>query len=749
MVSRVTDDASTVGLDRPLIAYAFLAQTKSDPSDLMSGLTPIFIPIAKQLQGEIFSADVFSEKLKDIYGIKIHPWAVDDLTPRLEACGILAKVPLSEGTANYVYAIPPDSSPADEVTESHIRALLLDFTSFAETQFKIHDLVLENSEAEQVFLEHLILTDFSSIRLRAKSETKDPRILSLHKSVPTTNADLLLAKRAQLDIICASYILEMFEKNRAAYDLIVRVAHGALLAEVVLNVQDPKSKVDLKALTVILDAPIVMSILDVRAKESTTYARAFLDDIRAKGASVRIFAHSVEEIELNLKSVVSHVARGEGHGATARRLIGSEPFRVYIDSVRADVRGAIERIGINVTDSATSAQNLQDFTEEDEAAFCASLGFYNNHQAQIRDANSVASTVRLRRGASAMFKNFEQSSYIFITENDRVADRSSKLTGLRQKKHAMSVPPVLTDRFFAGLMWVTFGGKTDEITQHRLLASCVSALEPRTDVLAKVHHFLAELDDQKADHFRALMTEERSGQHVMQLTLGDALLVRSTDDASELLKKLEDRYIEKGKKSVEDELKSARRSFDEEMVQKLAEHEEAVRTLKELSEDRETATVRQIADLENGSATDSMKIAMLEGTLRDFHKELSDSKERALQKDLKLLVQSAKSARWIYMVAAGLSYALFLLAIVVSVLASFLLKPDNGPLATFATLGFAVIVAVIGFWKIPDLVFGRVASYLSEQRFEKLVSLHSLEALVIDCEINLRKGTVKHLVDSS
>ena len=82
-------------------------------------------------------------------------------------------------------------------------------------------------------------------------------------------------------------------------------------------------------------------------------------------------------------------------------------------------------------------------------------------------------------------------------------------------------------------------GKAEELTQYRLLANCTAALEPRNDVVAKMYRFLSQLDERKAQQFRALMTGERAGQHLMQLTLGDSILITSTSDAEHILEQVE------------------------------------------------------------------------------------------------------------------------------------------------------------------------------------------------------------------
>ncbi|MCX2920601.1 hypothetical protein ORK51_10500 [Stenotrophomonas rhizophila] len=731
------------GVDRALIAYAFLAYTKSDPADLTSGLAPMFAPIARALQGESFSADVFADKLNEFYGIKIHPWAVDDLTPRLEACGILKRVPLSESTVTYVYATPSETRPGDHVTEAQVRSLLSDFSTFACDQFNSHGVEITDAEAEKVFLEYLVLTDFSLIRSKPSVPAKNSDILSLRKDDDSQD-DFNVAKRSQLLTVCASYILNMFEYKRETYDLIVRLAHGALLAEVVLNVKEPGSKADLRRLTVVLDAPLVMSILDVRNKESTSYARAFLDDLKAKQASIKIFSHSIQEIEYNIKSVVDHVARGQGHGATASRLCSDHSFRVYVDSLRSDVRGAVERFGIKVIESPDTPQSYQIFSREAEDAFASDLGPYNNYQAKIRDAKSVAGVIRLRRGNVSPFKSFDSAAYIFVTENDRIADRSSKLVLDKKRKVSSAVPAAFTDRFFAGLMWVTFGGVSEEVTRHRLLASCVSALEPNTDVVTKVHQFLAGLDVHKADHFRALMTEERSGQHVMQLTLGDPLMVRSTEDASELMRKLEERYIERGRLAGEEQLSAAHQYFDSEMAHLSANHEELVRSIQSEAHDRDEASHREIKALKEASASDSIKIELLEGALGDFRKELDSTKLRDLKRDLNLLSGFASSAQRTYRLSERVAYAVvaLLLVVVAVVPAAYSGRLSDGGLAVLTTT--SVLLGILGFWRLPDLIFGGVAKHLREKKFKSNVALHSLDWLNSECTIDWERNTITY-----
>ena len=118
------------------------------------------------------------------------------------------------------------------------------------------------------------------------------------------------------------------------------------------------------------------------------------------------------------------------------------------------------------------------------------------------------------------------SDYLFITENTSVVKRAIKFLRERGLFFDGEVPPAITDRYLAGLLWVMYGGKAEDLTPKLLLANCAAALEPKNHLVAKMHRFLDEVSPAQAEYFTALMTKERAGQHLMELTLGDSKFLR-------------------------------------------------------------------------------------------------------------------------------------------------------------------------------------------------------------------------------
>lgn len=560
-------------IDRPLIAFAFLAQATHVSGDLLSGLAPIFKPICKGKVGKRFDVAEFSREVQSLYGVEIHPWAVDDLTPRLETAGLLIKNKVSKTGIEYVYA--EVVGDFNDVSESDIRVVIQKFIDFATPTLVLHKLAVSEKALEDAFLGQLVAMDFHSILLkpdRTKEDQKSPGTLSIQKDPEKIKWEENVSARSKMDVLCASFIVEAFHNNKELYDLIVRIASGALIAEVVLNIQDPGTSITLNALKIVLDAPFVMSLLDLSSEEASAYAQSVFRKMTENGASILVFRHSLEEIHLNLKGVVNNVSHGRGYGPTARRL-ASSAFNAYVVSVMQDVEAAVSHYEIKIIDSPSTASAYQHFSEADETTFKLSLGYFENPAAQARDAASVAGIIRLRQGKTAKMSRFHQAQYIFVTENPWIAERAASFAIKKNLQAANEVPPAITDRYLAGLMWVLFGGKAEELTQYRLLANCTAALEPRNDVMAKMYRFLTQLDERKANHFRALMTDERAGQHLMQLTLGDSVLITSTSNAEQILGQVEATLGDKYRKELDEKVSELSITHQEEVSQLISQKE--------------------------------------------------------------------------------------------------------------------------------------------------------------------------------
>jgi hypothetical protein len=635
-------------IDRPLLAYAFLAQATPKAGDLLSGLVPIFIPIAKRNMGKRFDAREFSTQVGEMYGIAISPWAVDDLSPRLEKAGLLFKEALTASTYEYFYAdIPGDFN---EVSENDIRDVVDHFIKFATPILEGNGLSVDNKTLERAFFDELTQIDFHTILLKPDRPEQASSTLALPKSADEQNSDKAISSKSRLDVLCAAFVIAMRQSDKPVFDLIVKIAAGALVVQVVLNMQDPGPTVSLSGLRVFLDAPILMSLLDLGEEKHHEYALQLSEQLTEHGAHLEVFRHSVDEIRDNLKASVSAAESGTGYGATVRRLRNSM-YRNYVSSVRADLEGTIGRLGIRVVEPVSRVSVFQHFTQEDEEGVYNMLGHFYNPLAQERDAASIAAVMRMRQGKHARMGQFHLAICLFVTENPRVAECGSRFAVIRKLIRPNEVPPAVTDRYLAGMLWVLFGGKANELTEYRLLASCSAALEARNDVSLKVHQFLKKIDGAKAEHFRALMTTERSGQHLMQLTLGDSTLIRSTDDADRLLSRLDEEYrqqykkesgeiIERVRTQADSEVKRALTLAEQSAEQARAAEAEAMLAHAAIEKERDEAKVAVKSVLDS---TDK-QLAERSAQVESIRVQLESERKRRLLEKVPIITQSMKIA---------------------------------------------------------------------------------------------------------
>lgn len=740
-------------VDRPLIAFAFLAQATQVQGDLMSGLTPIFKPIVKQRIGKPFDANEFADAVGSLYGIKIHPWAVDDLATRLERAGLLVRSPVSSGAVEYVYANV--DATFDEVTETDIRHVVQRFVGFSRPLLDRLGVIVDEKTLEDGFFDELTAIDFHSILLKPDRKELSASTLSLRKKPEEQRHQDQLSARARLDVLCAAFIVDAFHKDRPLYDLVSRIATGALLAQVVLNIQDPGKTVSLLTLRVILDAPLVMSILDLSSEESTIYARELQRALKDQGASVEVFRHSLEEVKDNLKAVTNHVSEGLGFGATARRLHGST-FRAYAGGVLADIEAAVNRVGIRIIDEPTLDIYYRHFTQDDEAAFYGMLGSFWNPLAQQRDAASVAGVMRLRQGHRARMSAFHQAKSVFVTQNPRIADCSARILVLRKLGAPGEVPPAITDRFLAGLIWILYGGKAENLTRERLLASCSAALEVRNDVMSKMHTFLTGIDTTRAQQFRAMMTDERAGQHLMQLTLGDSVLIRSTDDADKILMELESRFEEKHRDRAEIEVAAAKAAADELIRQADLERERQANAARDAASNEmmarseldalRTDAERKHAQLEARSLE---QLSVVAREKVELERRLFEERSAHIDEKLPLMQRCVRDAlgaerrrgHWMSVVVGSFTF-------IAAYLGTNYMTSIDSRFSIVAALVASVISAVT-FWNNPDRLFGGILRRARDGRYRKLVEEYKLQPYLNAFSINWSTGAVCRVLKRS
>lgn len=734
-------------IDRQLITYAFLAQTNPTQGDLLSGLAPIVKPIARELAGQPFDGKKFSQRVEELYQISIHPWVADDLAPRLEKAGLLVKTHITDRITSYTYADIPQEF--DEVSEGDVRQVLLRFVEYARPLLSSHNLDLDDARLEEIFLRELTTLDFHSALLRRGRVTKPaetPRTSAqtLHMPTKTENMEQgssVVAEQEALvlsnvTILCAGFILAMHQKEPKLYDLILRIATGAMVAEAVLNIQNPGVTTTLTGLRIILDGPFIMSLLDLDEKSATAYAEILCDQISKQGAQLQVFQHSVDEVRTAITSTLRACEDGNGKGALARRL-AIHSHREYVKSVLQTLESTIRRRHITVVNSQTRREHYVHFSAEDETAMAEYLGHYENSLARERDAASVAEVMRLRGGKVARMGRLQQAGAIFVTSNARVANRANGFTISRKMREDQDVPPVLTDRQLASLLFVIFGGQGKELTQYQLLANCAKALEPNNGVIQNMHRFLSGLDSNQAEQFRAVMTVDRASQHLVQITLGEDC-ISSVQDATMILEQLEHQLSEDN-----------RRQYDDRLAELITEHEAQKDAITRKNQE-------EVAELKAQYDEMVAKLAMIESARAQdqFERDAAIQSREELNKQIRYLndvrrdeTKGKLAACASYGYQRGelrhreFSWAVVLVLLLCTLLASGVIPDDYKVLFLIASFTSSCVGGAV-FWRNPEKILSSHLASVRQTNYRARAQELGVNPDDPNFVINLEDGTV-------
>lgn len=677
-------------MDRSVTAYAVLASLRPNGSDLIDGLLPLFAPVFSEFAGQKFDASAIAESLGRYYALRIHPWALESLVLKFEDAGLLERRRLGEKVHEYFCIQSP--APDNAVEEEQIEKVLSDFVNYANGHLTTHELKVDEAELRSALLRQLATLEFLALALRRDddfwraSPAPAATTITLPKRPEIALEESKKALAQKIELLCAGFIVECRERDAEAYGLLLKITEGALAAEAVLDFQSPSVNVRLDGLQVYLDGPILMALLGVTSELSRVYVQLLFDQLVELGASICTYDYYADEVQENLKSVLSRYENGEAFGETANRLRNAS-FKDYVETLVPYVRVRIRDLGIAINQPPTRDHSMAKFPEVNEERLLEALPNFRNASAKSRDAKSVASVIRARAGKKVDVSDFSKCGVVFITANSALVDVSNQHLIKTKDYHGGEMLPSLTDKGLAGLLWVVCGGSAKKIPDQRLVANCYNALGVRADIVSKIYHLLNEADPQRALHFRALMTKDRAGQFLMMRLLGDSKYVNS-DNLDQIYSEIESTITEKVSEEKGVEIKGLRDELSAEI---------GARKKLEVQVQDFAVQLESINEVvaEQAVAGESQRLATLVYSVREARRTRDTLEKR-------------------------IGYVFGSVFIILSLV--LIIEGDALRWAKIPSQISLVVLGILAFWKIPDWVFGGWLDRTQRGDFERRVA---------------------------
>ncbi len=704
-----------------LIAFAFVEEAYIKTGDIVSGLLPLFAPLLVGKFGRNFDAKVFAEDVSTRYGIPMSPLVAEGLVERLAE----AKLLYLEDKESRVYKVSAVKIPEPGIDEKSIESVLNNFVVFANRSLAPLALEQEAEVLKSGLLARLTSPQFlGAMERKVKNYYVGNKLVLKKPEEPEDPVDL----ESALDVLCAEFALRSMDKGGASAELLVKIASGALIAEVILTLQTPGGTSSLDDLSVFIDAPLLLDRLDLSSIELKEFATSLFDLMERAHVRMAVFSHTLEEMRGTIHGPLDAMARGEEpFGPLGSRIRLDSSQAAYARSVLDALEEKVHDLHITVLDAdeLRTEAGLQRLSEETEESLRNNVGpLHIGLERRIRDAASIASIMRMRSGRKT--RSIAEAGSLLVTRNPAVASHSRSHLVFKKYIESDEVPPAVMDRTLAGYLWFVVGGNVGAITRQKLIANCSHVMNPKNDIISKVRQYLTEIDSEKAEMFSALLLDNRAQRCLVHATLGfpsavttnnvDAILQEVRESvAGELLEKAERREAELA------EIHQAEISALVEAQRGAALEHETNLLAERIGAQALVAERERIANESNRA-------------LEEARRQLSQSAIEALDDIDSRMQRAISTAANSKKLVAGFLVILYLTA----VWFTYDLSPDLGVWKKIV----AIVVALLGFWFVPQLAYRLFGEIVWKWRFDRSIEALGLRSHLAEFLVDVRAESV-------
>ena len=551
-----------------LIALAFAVDAFAEKGDVIDGLLPMFGPVLSRVAAassasamagnlsETLGSDEsvvmgrrdfshkFSKQIHSYYGIPMNPLVADSLVEKL----VSAKMIALEG--NRLKIIHSDGDGDNQLIPNEVEKFLDEFVGFVRQEYPTTDEIANMSDKnlkvacmERMKTEDILrATDVSG----GKKNTA-PGMEDLEQQINDSHP----SNKRMLDILWVRYIEFLREEFPEKYAVLMKIVRGILIAEVMFSIQKPGSK-DLRNVSVVIDAPLLLDALGLSSSEYYGYAKDLFEMMHLGGFQICVFDHSLTEMENVIRTTISNVRRGKGFGPLAERLQGNTVEQTKALYVQNNAREEVEnRLKLRVIES-------DEHDTEEHHQYCSpdilgplrydisGLNVSRGFDEREMDAQSVVATLRLRRGISAA--SMVDAGWFFVTRNEHFSKNANRFLRSKRLIKSVHVPPVVTAREMAGYIWFSAGIPADKmrkVVESELIARCSAVLEPGQDITTKLRAVLQHLDDaQMREEYISMLGDKRARVCLMVETMGNPAAI-ALENVRELGEKMRQSVIQK------------------------------------------------------------------------------------------------------------------------------------------------------------------------------------------------------------
>jgi hypothetical protein len=561
----VTSPAQTEpDLLRAISALAVIKVNWDDDKDYIANFVPLVAHCLRHGSQDEISLSETQALIEETFGLRIPQGPLQTILGRMAREGLVRR---RHGVylrvADALEEIDLGSTREDVLRQhAHLVALLVDFAAR-------HGREWEEEQAEQALLSYV-------------EALAEPILGAVVEGEPIVNLPRIDATGS---VLTSQFVLSLCEKEPLAFEYLVTIVKGTMLANVLFwPVAFAGGRTRLSEIEILLDTPIVLRGLGYAEAPYREPAEELLGMLVKEGAKLRIFEHTLHEVEGVLDGAAATYRTGTQRdhipGDVVDFFASEQMGRSDVELAIASLRDRLEQHHIEVVQPPEHSEE-DTISERDLETTLKEGVHYGRHGTMVKDLKSLTAIYRMRDGE--VRRHIESCDAVMVTSNNTLAHVSKVF--FAEHFGTRSVPLCMTDYALAALAWLMNPAQAPDLPRRQIVAISYAALNPPEEVWRK---YLAEI---RRLHERGELTEEQVGLllyspdarlELMNATSGDPDAL-ATGTISQILQHAE----AEARAEVESELEAERARRKQAEATAIAEKARAA---------TETAKARQLAD---------------------------------------------------------------------------------------------------------------------------------------------------------
>lgn len=456
-----------------------------------------------------------------------------------------------------------------------------------------------------------------------------------------------------LDLIVASFVVEVQEGDPEAFEYLSYVAKGAIVASALYFPDPAEFEARLDGLALYLDTTILLRLVGASGPDLQALAADLARLATIRGAKLACFEHNIREVRGVLAACAKHVKRRDGsyYGEASEHMVSTGWETAEVHALSDSLEELLEASGVEVklkpphVDALTVDESLLEETLQEHV-------HYANPSARLKDLDSITAIYRLRKGRSST--RLSKTRAVFVTNNTALVRAGRAFEKLDDIDRG-SIPLCMPDFSLTTHLWVSQQIEAPDMPIRSLVADSYSVMR------ADDHVWRLYLE--KVEELRT----SRKVTDVDYVLLRQSLQVRSL---------------------IMHETHQDPDAFTEGTVRRVLEH--ARRTI------QNEALVEAAVAREEATAANTRTATVK-----------ADARERSAQAAKKLAARDQETQRVVRKVARAVSVSLLALIGLCAIVGAIVAVPfvSNGAFSGWVGLGLAICVLVYAALSLLNLFF--------------------------------------------